>query len=63
MCAEAVWWRCHRRIVADHAIARGIPVFHIFTATKADAAVQTSFARITRMGRRVGVHYPEQSPE
>src|SRR3546814_10348381 len=23
MCAEAVWWRCHRRIVADHPIARG----------------------------------------
>src|SRR3546814_15157602 len=23
MCAEAVWWRCHRRIVADHLIARG----------------------------------------
>src|SRR4029078_12748896 len=23
MCAEAVWWRCHRRIIADHLIARG----------------------------------------
>src|SRR3546814_9069620 len=29
MCAEAVWWRCHRRIVADHLIARGESVFHI----------------------------------
>ena len=29
MCAEAVWWRCHRRIVADHLIARGEAVFHI----------------------------------
>ncbi|HEU0196927.1 MAG TPA: HVA1 family protein [Nevskiaceae bacterium] len=29
MCAEAVWWRCHRRIVTDHLIARDHPVFHI----------------------------------
>ena len=29
MCSEAVWWRCHRRIVADHLIARGDSVFHI----------------------------------
>lgn len=29
MCSEAVWWRCHRRIVADHLIARGETVFHI----------------------------------
>lgn len=29
MCAEAVWWRCHRRIVADWLIARGETVFHI----------------------------------
>lgn len=29
MCSEAVWWRCHRRIVADYLIAAGKPVFHI----------------------------------
>ncbi|HEX7381595.1 MAG TPA: DUF488 domain-containing protein [Nevskiaceae bacterium] len=29
MCAEAVWWRCHRRIVTDHLLARGHRVFHI----------------------------------
>lgn len=29
MCSEAVWWRCHRRIVADYLIARGAEVFHI----------------------------------
>jgi uncharacterized protein (DUF488 family) len=29
MCAEAVWWRCHRRIVSDHLLARGEEVFHI----------------------------------
>ncbi|MFO1207669.1 MAG: DUF488 domain-containing protein [Amaricoccus sp.] len=29
MCAEAVWWRCHRRIVADYLLARGEAVLHI----------------------------------
>jgi len=29
MCSEAVWWRCHRRIVADYLIANGREVFHI----------------------------------
>jgi uncharacterized protein (DUF488 family) len=29
MCAEAVWWRCHRRIVADHLLARGRTVLHL----------------------------------
>lgn len=29
MCAEVVWWRCHRRIVADYLIAAGETVFHI----------------------------------
>jgi uncharacterized protein (DUF488 family) len=29
MCAEAVWWRCHRRIIADYLIGRGERVLHI----------------------------------
>ncbi len=29
MCSEAVWWRCHRRIVTDFLVARGETVFHI----------------------------------
>jgi uncharacterized protein (DUF488 family) len=29
MCAEAVWWRCHRRIIADYLITAGETVFHI----------------------------------
>jgi uncharacterized protein (DUF488 family) len=32
MCAEAVWWRCHRRIIADYLIASGVPVAHILDA-------------------------------
>lgn len=30
MCSESVWWRCHRRLIADFAeIARGVPVRHL----------------------------------
>lgn len=29
MCSEAVWWRCHRRIIADYLLARDIPVTHL----------------------------------
>jgi len=29
MCAETVWWRCHRRIIADYLLAAGEAVFHI----------------------------------
>jgi uncharacterized protein (DUF488 family) len=38
MCSEAVWWRCHRRIVADHLIASGDTVFHLMDGTRAEAA-------------------------
>jgi uncharacterized protein (DUF488 family) len=29
MCAEVLWWRCHRRIIADYLLAGGAAVFHI----------------------------------
>ncbi|HEY0400701.1 MAG TPA: DUF488 domain-containing protein [Blastococcus sp.] len=30
MCSESVWWRCHRRLIADVAVlARGVPVTHL----------------------------------
>jgi uncharacterized protein (DUF488 family) len=38
MCSEAVWWRCHRRIVADHLIARGEAVFHLMDGGRAEPA-------------------------
>ena len=41
MCAEAVWWRCHRRIVADYLLVRGIPVTHIMGPGKVDPATIT----------------------
>ncbi len=41
MCAEAVWWRCHRRIIADYLLARGIAVTHITGSAKLDPATLT----------------------
>lgn len=38
MCSEAVWWRCHRRIIADHLLARGHEVLHIMGGHRVDAA-------------------------
>jgi uncharacterized protein (DUF488 family) len=35
-CAEAVPWRCHRQLIADAAVARGIPVRHILGPTHAE---------------------------
>ena len=29
MCAEALWWRCHRRLLSDYLVAHGLEVFHI----------------------------------
>src|ERR1700739_1622542 len=45
MCAEALWWRCHRRIIADYLVARGIPVAHIMASGKIDPATPTPGAR------------------
>jgi uncharacterized protein (DUF488 family) len=45
MCAEAVWWRCHRRIIADYLLAAGDPVYHILGPRHIESAVMTSAAR------------------
>ena len=41
LCAEAVWWRCHRRIVTDYLIAAGFTVVHIFDGEKREPATLT----------------------
>lgn len=46
MCSEAVWWRCHRRIVSDHLIARGETVFNIMGPERLDQALLTEGAVI-----------------
>ena len=46
MCAEAVWWRCHRSIISDVLKLRGIEVIHIVDATHTTVHPYTSPARI-----------------
>ena len=46
MCAEAVWWRCHRQLTADALVARGIDVRHITSAGVAPQHELTEFARV-----------------
>ena len=46
MCAEAVWWRCHRRIIADYLIAAGEDVLHILGANRIESARMTIAARL-----------------
>ena len=46
MCAEAVPWRCHRQLIADALIARGVEVRHILSTAPAGAHRLTSFARV-----------------
>jgi uncharacterized protein (DUF488 family) len=51
MCAEAVWWRCHRRIIADYLLAQGIGVAHIMGPGKIDPATPTTGARALADGK------------
>ena len=44
MCAEAVWWRCHRRIIADYLLVGGETVFHILGPGQIEPAKLTPAA-------------------
>jgi uncharacterized protein (DUF488 family) len=46
MCAEAVWWRCHRSLISDYLKARGVEVLHVLGANKIEPHPYTSAARI-----------------
>jgi uncharacterized protein (DUF488 family) len=52
MCSEAVWWRCHRRIVADHLIARGRAVVHIMGEGRLEPA-RLSDGAVVRADRSI----------
>jgi uncharacterized protein (DUF488 family) len=54
MCAESVWWRCHRRIVADYLLAGGREVFHLMGDDRVEAARLTPAA----VAAPDGLHYP-----
>ena len=53
MCSEAVWWRCHRRIISDYLLARGTPVMHIMGPGKTEPATLTPNAHPLRNGSLV----------
>ena len=59
MCAESLPWRCHRSLIADALAARGIPVWHIMTAGKAEPHVLRDFASV----EGTKVTYPPQQAE
>ena len=58
MCSEAVWWRCHRRIVTDYLIASGETVFHIMGHGRLEPARLTPGAVIRPRGMLI---YPAAS--
>jgi uncharacterized protein (DUF488 family) len=58
MCAEAVPWRCHRSLVADALLVRGIPVEEIVSEAKSTPHRLTPFAQV----RGTAIRYPAPSP-
>jgi uncharacterized protein (DUF488 family) len=46
MCAEAVWWRCHRALISDYLKVRSVEVTHIVDAKKVESHPFTSAAQI-----------------
>jgi hypothetical protein len=57
MCSEALWWRCHRRLVADRLVLDGGVVRHIAPDARASVHVITPFARVGGDGR---LYYPAE---
>jgi uncharacterized protein (DUF488 family) len=60
MCSEAVWWRCHRRIVTDYLLARGHSVLHVISDTAPKPATLTAGAVVRSDGKVV---YPPEQPK
>jgi uncharacterized protein (DUF488 family) len=60
MCAEAVWWRCHRRIIADYLLSAGESVLHILGPDKIAPAALTPAAQRRDDGTLI---YPAPRPD
>jgi uncharacterized protein (DUF488 family) len=58
MCSEAVWWRCHRRIITDYLLWRGETVLHIMTMQRTTSATMTPGAQPQPDGTLI---YPAQT--
>jgi uncharacterized protein (DUF488 family) len=59
MCAEAVWWRCHRRIITDYLVSEGQRVMHILGPSHVVEAGLTPGAAVCDDGT---ILYPAESP-
>lgn len=59
VCAEAVWWRCHRRIITDYLLAAEESVVHVLGRSHVDEAYLTPGAVVRADGRIV---YPAETP-
>jgi uncharacterized protein (DUF488 family) len=46
MCAEAVWWQCHRQLIAAALVARGVEVRHVVSTAAPELHKLTEFARV-----------------
>lgn len=46
MCSEAVWWRCHRRIIADYLLLQGRVVLHLMGNGRIERATRTPAAEV-----------------
>lgn len=60
LCSEAVWWRCHRRIIADHLLAAGEEVRHLMGPRQISEA---KFNEGAVVGEDRKVRYPQQDEE
>ena len=60
VCSEAVWWRCHRRIISDYLLAAGLEVIHILGPGRIEPARLTAGAEPQPTG---AIHYPAPREE
>jgi uncharacterized protein (DUF488 family) len=63
MCAEAVPWRCHRSLIADAQVTRGVPVVHLMSPTSSKTHELTSFAVVDKKSKPPRVCYPAYEEE
>lgn len=59
LCAELLWWQCHRRIITDYLLVRGIDVRHVLGLSETKPAEITAGASAQADG---SIHYPPAQP-
>lgn len=62
MCSEAVWWRCHRRIIADYLLIEGQTVYHLMGRDRVDLAKSTLGIMIDRDFITYPITEPDATP-